>query len=200
MRKIILSLATSVDGYIARHDGSIDWLPESLLDEESFRADVLARADTVVMGRKTWDLWREREGPKPFPGKKCIVFSRRRAGLTQGRVQFTDEDPETVVRRVREATPTRSTAGGLWIAGGGEIARLCLEAGIVNEIVLNIVPVLLGDGVRLFPPRAGTTWLSLVQSTPLASGMLQLRYVPVRAPRRREIFEPSETPAELVAV
>jgi dihydrofolate reductase len=197
VRKITLHLAASLDGFIARRDGTVDWLPLPEADEGF--AEFLAGVDTVVMGRRTWDLAREREGEQPFPGRRCVVFSRRRAGQRQRGVQFTDEDPETCVRRLRE-TPPRRGAGGIWLVGGGEVVRLCLEAGIVNEVVLTLVPVLLGDGVPLFLPRAGTTWLKLLDCRAQANGLVQLRYVPAGRPRRREPAEEIVASPELVEV
>src|ERR1043165_781961 len=193
MRKITLCLSASLDGYIARRDGSVDWIspPDAAADLD--RAEFEAGVDIVIMGRRTWDVARDRAtGELPFAGKRCVVFGRTRAGqrLERGRVQFTEEDPETCVRRWRE-TPTRRGAGGIWLVGGGEIVRECLDAGIVNEIVLTLVPVLLGDGVPLFLPRGGTTWLKLLDCRTLDAGLVQLRYAPAGVPRRRRPeFEP----------
>lgn len=200
MRKITLHLSASLDGFIARRDGSVDWIPLPDAVPDFGLAEFKDSVDTVIMGRRTWDIAREREaGAPPFPGKRCVVFSRSRAGLRleRGRVQFTDEDPETCVRRLREVNPRRG-AGGIWLVGGGEIVRDCLDAGIVNEVILTLVPVLLGDGVRLFLPRGGTTWLKLLECRPLADGLVQLCYAPAGVPRRKEAIEEIVAPPELV--
>jgi dihydrofolate reductase len=198
MHKLTLSIAASLDGYIARRDGRIDWLAAGPDDDDQPGAALVARADTIVMGRRTWDLACERDGPQPFGGRRCVVFSRRRAGQRQGRAQFTDEDPETCVRRLRQTGAQRGS--GIWLVGGGEIVRLCLEAGIVNEVMLTLVPVLLGDGVPLFLPRAGTTWLKLLDARAGSDGRVLLRYAPAGFSPRREAVLEAAAAGELLAV
>jgi dihydrofolate reductase len=186
MRKITLAIAASLDGFIARRDGSVDWISPADDAADFNQAELMADVDTVIMGRRTWDIARDRAGgSSPFAGKRCVVFSRRRAGLRQGRTQFTDEDPETCVRRLRQ-TSARSGSGGIWLVGGGEIVRECLDAAIVNEVVLTLVPVLLGDGVPLFLPRGGTTWLKLTECRSFPDGRVLLRYQPAGVARPHE--------------
>jgi dihydrofolate reductase len=190
MRKITLAVTASLDGFIARRDGSIDWIPPADDLAELAHVELTARVDTIIMGRRTWDMERDRAGgAPPFSGKRCVVFSRRRAGLRQGRTQFTEEDPETCVRRLRQS-PARNGSGGIWLVGGGQIVRDCLDASIVDEVVLTLVPVLLGDGVPLFLPRGGTTWLKLFACRSFSNGRVLLRYEPVGARRRRLACEP----------
>ncbi len=196
MRKVTLSIVASLDGFIARRDGTVDWLSPRDLAPDHDHASFMAEVDTAVMGRRTWDLACEREGERPFADLRCVIFSRRRAGQRQRGVQFTDEDPETLMRRLRQMPGRR---GGIWLVGGGEIARLCLEAGVVNEVVLTLVPVLLGDGLPLFLPRAGTTWLKLLDCRSEPNGRVHLRYAPSGVPRTREPLVEAARTEELVA-
>ena len=171
-RPVTLYIAASLDGFIARRDGSIDWLPHPQAGGEDYGyAAFMAGVDTVVMGRKTYDCARELGDAASFPGRRCIVFSRRRGGLRRKGVRFVADEPAEFLRQLR----TRN-GGGIWLVGGGEIARECLEAGVVNTIVLTLVPVLLGEGVPLFLPRGGTTWLQLRASRSFAHGLVQLTY------------------------
>jgi dihydrofolate reductase len=171
-RPVTLYIASSLDGFIARRDGSIDWLPQPEKGGEDYGyADFMAGVDTVVMGRKTYDCARELGEAAAFPGRRCIVFSRRRGPARRQGVRFVAEEPAEFLRRLRARR-----GGGIWLVGGGEIARECLEAGVVNTLVLTLVPVLLGDGVPLFLPRGGTTWLQLRASRSFERGLVQLTY------------------------
>ena len=190
-RKITLYIAASLDGFIARRDGSIDWLPTEAGPEDYGYQEFLAGIDTVVMGRKTYDLARRRDGPEPFAGRRGVVFSRRRAGQRDGRTRFIGDDPADTVRELR-----MKRGRGIWLVGGGEIARECLEAGLVNEVVLTLVPVLLGDGLPLFLPRAGTTWLHLRGSRSFPNGLVQLTYETRRPERPPAKNEPTEMPVK----
>lgn len=184
-RPVILYIAASLDGFIARRDGSVNWLPLANAEEDFGYAEFYGGVDTALMGRKTYDLARELEGPTPFSGKRCVVFSRRRAGQRDRRTVFTADDPADTVRRLRE-----QRGGGIWLVGGGEIVRECFEAGVINEVILSLVPVVLGDGVPLFLPRAGTTWLQLRKTRAYANGLVQLTYGVGTRPRARVDEEP----------
>lgn len=183
-RPVTLFITSSLDGFIARRDGSADWLPAARGEKENGFAEFLADVDTVIAGRRTYDLAREREGPVPFGGRRCIVLSRRRAGTRGPRVQFTADEPAEVVRTLRDRR-----GRGIWIAGGGEIVRECLEAGVVNSVILSVAPLLLGDGVPLFLSRGGTTRLQLRATRSFAGGVVQLSYDVGSVPRAER--EPS---------
>lgn len=171
-RDVTLYIAASLDGFIARRDGSIDWLPRPANGHEDYGyAAFMAGVDTVAMGRRTFDVARELEGAASFHGCRCIVFSRRCARARTRGVRFVAEEPAAYLRGLR-----RKPGGGIWLVGGGEIARECFEAGVVSSIVLTLVPVLLGDGVPLFLPRGGTTWLRLRGSRAFDDGLVQLTY------------------------
>lgn len=177
-RKVILFVAASLDGYIARRDGSVDWLPRPSAAADFGHAEFWSDVGTVVMGRRTYDAAREHDGGASFGGRRCIVFSRRRAGTRDRFARFVAADPAEFVRELRTKSGRGRNENGdrIWLVGGGEIVRACLEAGVVNEIVLSIVPVLLGDGVPLFLPRGGTTWLELQRTRSFANGLVQLAY------------------------
>lgn len=179
-RKVTLFVAASLDGFIARRDGSIDWLPHPTAREDYGQGEFWSGVGTVLMGRRTYDAARAQDGAASFGGRRCVVFSRRRGGKRERAARFVSTDPAEFVRALR-TKPPRASAGGsaednIWLVGGGEIVRSCLDAGVVNEVVLSIVPVLLGDGVPLFLPRGGTTWLRLLHTRSFADGLVQLTY------------------------
>jgi dihydrofolate reductase len=172
MRKVKLFIAISLDGYIARADGGIDWL---FTDADYGYTAFYDAVDTVVMGRKTYDLAMGFD-EYPYPGKAGYVFSRSRSA-GDGRVTFVKDSPRSFVDNLRKL-PGRD----IWLVGGGELTRDFLAADLVDDMVISIHPILIGNGVPLFFPREGDLRLELVGSQSFPSGLVQIRYL--RTPRR----------------
>jgi dihydrofolate reductase len=167
-RRIVLYLAASLDGFIARRDGGIDWLP-ALGPEDYGYAQFLSTVDTVVMGRTTYEQILTL-GPYLYREKKGYVFSTRRRGR--------DEDVEFVSGDVAEfAADLRSAPGkDIWLVGGARLAQEFLHVGAVDVLVLTIIPRLLGEGIALFgvgPERP----LELIGSESYRDGLVQLTYL-----------------------
>ncbi|MFN7160054.1 MAG: dihydrofolate reductase family protein [Candidatus Gracilibacteria bacterium] len=142
---ITLYIAQSIDGYIATPDGSVDWLsPFEGLEEDYGYKVFLDTVDTLIIGRKTFDqivsfgVW-------PFFDKKVYVLSRNNApeNIPEG-VTFFKEFEE--IKKVMEVSK-----GNAWLVGGGEIIKLFLESSSIDELILSTIPVMLGDGIPLFP-------------------------------------------------
>jgi dihydrofolate reductase len=179
MRKLVYYLAASLDGYIARPDGSIDWLPVPTHKQDYGYAKFLERIDELIIGRKTYEQLLT-IGPWPYDGRKCHVLSRRWAGHRDVHAVFTDTGAAALLRRLRKQ-PGRD----IWLVGGGESAQTCFAAGVVDEIILTIVPLLLGEGRPLFLPRVAGTPLELRDTHTFPDGLVQLHYE-VQHPARRE--------------
>ncbi|HEY0780809.1 MAG TPA: dihydrofolate reductase family protein, partial [Thermoanaerobaculia bacterium] len=143
MRSVVLGLGISLDGYIARLDGSVDFL---FMPKDYSMAPFFATVDTLIMGRKTYDDALRMGGS--FDGSmSAYVLSRSLpSGDRPGGVVITGEAPADLVRRLR-----RRRGKDLWMMGGGVLARDFLAADLVDELYLGIVPVLLGEGLPLFP-------------------------------------------------
>ena len=163
-------IATSLDGYIARKDGGIDWLDSVQLEGEDYGFKAFFdTVDALVMGRNTYetalgfDAW-------PYVGKRCIVLTHRPATSLHGEEFFAGT-----------ATELRGKLAGEGVArayiDGGVVIRQFLEARLVSELTLSVVPLLLGDGIPLFGPGgAEQGWtLDLVRSWP--TGLVQSRYL-----------------------
>lgn len=181
MKKTTLYIAASLDGFIARPDGAVDWLPvpSATGGEDYGYAAFLDTVDTLLMGRKTYDQLLTL-GPWPYGDRRCVVFSATRGGTRDEHAEFVDCDIAACVRELK-AEPG---AGIIWLVGGAEIIAACLAGGVVDEIILTTVPVLLGEGIRLFPETRWATGLVLQDTRAFADGLVQHRYTlaPVAAP------------------
>jgi dihydrofolate reductase len=169
MRRICYQVATSLDGYIAGRDGEFDWIP---MDPEVDFAAMFARFDTLLMGRRTFEVARAM-GHASLPGKKTVVVSRtmrpeEHPGLTiLGEAQLAEG-----VARLRAEPGT-----DIWLYGGGALFRRLLDLGLVDTVELAMVPVLLGGGVPFLPERQSRTTLRLTGNRIYAtSGIALLEY------------------------
>jgi dihydrofolate reductase len=170
VRKLIYCLAASLDGYIARRDGSIDWLPAPGPQQDQGGARFFERIDELIIGRKTYEQVLNL-GPWPYGERPCHVLSRRWAGHRDVHAEFTDVGAATLLRRLR-----RKPGRDIWLVGGGESAQACFAAGVVDEIIVTIIPTLLGEGRPLFLPRPTGTKLKLRASQVFPDGRVQLHY------------------------
>ncbi|CAN5266290.1 dihydrofolate reductase family protein [soil metagenome] len=166
-RRVVLYVANSLDGYIAREDGSVDWLFDPYAHGyEFFYEDV----DTVIMGRKTYDVALGFE-EAPYSSKRAIIFSRTAKPSPYEGLEYTTEAPEAVVRRLREE------AGGIiWLVGGREISELLIEHELIDELIVSIHPKILISGIPLVASPKCAVDLKLVTYEVFKSGLVQLRY------------------------
>ena len=167
MRRIKLYTATSLDGFLARPDGGIDWLAT---EGDYGYARFYDSIDTVVMGRRTYETALS-FGAYPYPDRTGFVFSRERAGTIDENVTFLAEDVEEFVRSLR-LRPGRD----VWLVGGGELARAFFEKNLIDELQLFVHPILLGAGLPLFLPRPGDLRLRLLRCRSWPNGLVELHY------------------------
>lgn len=170
MRSVICYIASSLDGYIARPDGSLDWLPLAGGEEDYGYAEFYASVDTILMGRKTYDLVKS-FGTYPYEGKEAYVFSRSQGGQNDRHARFISDDPGVFISEVK-----RKSGRDIWLVGGGQILRAVLEAGQLDLIILTIIPILIGSGIPLFPATKGDHPLRLVRSRAYPNGLVQVEY------------------------
>lgn len=170
MRSLILGLGISLDGYIARKDGSFDFLimPKDFWKESM--APFFQTIDTAIMGRKTWDI--TRQGGEGFmSGIRSYVLSRSLQAGEQQNAIITRQTPRALVTAIR-----RKRGKDIWIMGGGEMAREFLKADLVDELYLGLVPVLLGEGIPLFPAGFPQRNFKLMENRTFSQGLVSLRY------------------------
>lgn len=168
MRRVVYSVAASLDGFIAGPGGEFDWIPH---DPDIDFAALFGRFDAMVMGRKTWEVTRAMGGAPAMPGIEPSVVSRTLtpadAGLTR---LFTDPAAAVAHFRAREGKD-------IWLFGGGSLFRSMLDEGLVDGVEVAVVPVLLGGGLPLLAPGTGRYSLRLAgQRRYDRSGIVLLTY------------------------
>jgi dihydrofolate reductase len=174
MRKVILSLSMSLDGYIARPNGEIDFLD---MPKDYSMAAFFAAVDTAVMGRKSLEAGLKMSGGTlPAMAMDLCVFSRTKPpGKCEGWT-FVDESPAEFVAKLR-----KRAGKDIWLMGGGELTRDFLKADLVDEIHLGIMPVLLGAGIPLFPTGFQQRNFSMIENETCSNGMIALKYKRARS-------------------
>ena len=171
MRKVVYSVAMSLDGYVAGPNGEADWISIDPEDDPGFDfAAWIARFDTVLIGRKTYEQFRAMGGGQAMPGVASIVASRTlRPEDCPGATVIGDG----LTDRVREL---RAGSGkDIWLFGGGVLFRSLLDAGLVDEVCVAVIPVLLGGGVPLLA-AGDRAKLRLTGHTVHKSGVVALEY------------------------
>lgn len=167
MRRVKLFVAWSLDGYIARSDGGVDWLFD---DQDYGMKDFMSTVDTVVMGRKTFEVM-EKFGPNVYEGKRNIVFSRSRQNGRDPRVEWISADAGGFIESLRD-----ERGGDIWVVGGGDLFMHLLHHEQIDDIILAIHPIILGDGIKLFPRKAATVELNLADVQTYDNGLLVVHY------------------------
>lgn len=171
MRKIILYIATSLDGYIASPDGSVEWLPTPPPGEDYGYADFLATADTTLLGRATYEQV-QTFGEWPYPTLTNYVFTRKApTEAAHPSVTFIAEDPTEFVQKLRQ-----EEGKTIWLIGGSTLAAPLLAAGLVDEMMLFVVPRLLGSGIPLWRLQDHQQPLKLLRTKSWPDGMALLHY------------------------
>lgn len=187
MRQVTFGVANSLDNFIARRDHAVDWL---LWGKEvaSVTSAFWKTIDTVVMGRKTYEV-ALKNGTTSYPGVKNYVFSRTMKNSPDRDVEIISEDAAVFVGKLKD-----SKGKGICIMGGGELAKSLFQAGLIDEICLNIHPVLLGSGIPLFFPMTHQSDLDLLECKPFKNGCVFLRYR-VKHARANSTLQPTPTRA-----
>ena len=175
MRNILLYIAASLDGYIARADGTIDWLEDkayTIKGEDFGYSSFIQTIDTTLMGHETYKTVAGFEAPFPYTDKTNYVFSRTPHPDTAS-VKFVSSDVVAFVKQLKQ-----QPGNDIWLIGGGQLNTLLLNAGLIDEIILTYIPVILGTGIPLFAPVAGEQMFKVLESKSFENGFVQLRLKP----------------------
>lgn len=167
-RLVRYQVAVSLDGFIAGPNGEYDWI---VMDPAIDFAALYKEFDTVIMGRKTYELAAAQGGHGAMPGMEVVVFSRTLRPATYPGVRILHDDPRDVVKALKARS-----GRDIWLFGGGELFRSLLTAGVVDTVEVAVMPVLLGSGIPLLPPGATAKLKLADQKTLPASGIVVLAY------------------------
>ena len=184
-RKIIVNIATSADGYVARLDGNLDWLTERPAPKGFYGLPEFERStDAKILGRKTFDRSLQL-GARFGAGAVHYVFSRRPppASVPAG-VQFVTESIGAFAERLRT-----QTGKNVWMMGGGDIIASFLDEDAIDEFIITIVPIFIGEGIPLLSPRHREVALRLLGIQQFPDGVVQLHY-DVQRDRRQNTNRP----------
>ena len=171
-RKVIVHIAASADGYIARPDGDLEWLtsrpaPKGFYGMNAFMKSI----DTAVLGRKTYEL-SLKMGAKFDSTRRTIVFSRQLPPpAAPSGVEFPSDAIGPFMSRLRD-----EPGKDIGLMGGGEIIASFLDEQAIDEFVISVVPVLNGDGIPLIARRHRDVPLDLVETQRFEDGLVQLHY------------------------
>jgi len=180
MRTVTYGAACSLDGFIAGEGGSIDWLHFSSDVQEVMKA-YWESIDTIVMGRKTWEFAATQgggcDGAADEGGISTYVFSRTLGAIQQPGVHIVSTDAGEFVRHLKSGE-----GKGICVMGGGELAQSLFSAGLIDEVGLNVHPVLLGSGVPFFRDAGRRIELELAECRMIDGGCVLTTY----RVRRRE--------------
>lgn len=176
-RKIIVSVAISADGFLGRADGSVDWLDRPQ-PKGNYGMGVFYRSiDTILWGRKTYEMalgFQE----KGIPGSafdtrvKNYVFTHTPPSSPAPKgVEFVSEPVKAFARRLRAAE-----GKDIWIMGGAGIIGSFLDEDEIDDFILAVIPVFIGEGIPLIAPRHRTVLLQLIASTKYSDGLVKLHY------------------------
>ncbi|MFN2413171.1 MAG: dihydrofolate reductase family protein [Pyrinomonadaceae bacterium] len=186
MRKVIFGGANSLDNFIARKDGGVDWI---LWGDETteLMKEMWAKFDCMVMGRKTYDFamqmgegeakektnskGKKKKAKNPYGNLKTYVFSRTLEAGERDGVEIVAEDAGDFVRKLK-----KQEGGDICVMGGGELGKSLLEAGVIDEVGFNIHPVLLGSGIPLFHEMKRQIDLELTECRQFKNGTVYLLY------------------------
>jgi dihydrofolate reductase len=181
MRTVTYGAACSLDGFIAPPDGSMDWLHFSR-DVQQVMTDYWATIDTMLMGRKTWEVATKMGGAGGggTGGITTYVFSRTLKSAGHG-AHLVSEDAGEFVRQLKQ-----QPGKGICVMGGGELAQSLLAAGVIDEVGMNTHPILLGSGVPFFRDPGRRISLELAESRVIDGGCVLSTYRVLAAPTKKK--------------
>src|SRR6267378_8345293 len=176
MRKIIVYIATSADGFIARKDGAVDWLDRPRPKGNYGIGEFWKSIDTILLGRKTYDfvvqfLKQGKSIPKADHEPKHYAFSRHPPKKVLPGFEFVKEPIKKFAKRLRS-----QKGKDIFMMGGAGIIASFLDCGAIDEFIIHVIPTFIGEGIPLMAPRHRTVPLKLVSIKKFSDGVVRLHY------------------------
>jgi len=172
MLEIIYYVATSLDGYIATSDGSVDWLSRfHTAGEDHGAGELEASVDALLLGAHTYEF-AVKLGHWPSPDKPSWVFTRRDLRILHPSITLTAQSPREVVELLASRGLRRA-----WLMGGGKLAASFHADRLISRYIVSLFPVLLGSGIPAFAPHSSRPdALRFAAAKPFKSGIVQITY------------------------
>ncbi|REE05532.1 dihydrofolate reductase family protein [Marinoscillum furvescens] len=173
MRKLSLFIATSLDGYIAKPNDDLEFLKLVEKEGEDYGyMEFISTVDTIIIGRKTYDYVVKAIGSEHYDnGKHDVYVITRTPRPSSGRTTFYTGHPADLVRDLK----TRD-GQNIYCDGGAEVVNELVKQDLVDEMTISIIPILLGEGVRLFQDHRPEQQLELIKTKSFDTGLVQLHY------------------------
>ena len=170
-KRIILYIAISLDGFIARKDGSVDWLsPYENGPEDYGYNEFYKKIRTVIMGNTTYKQVLS-FGDFPYKGKDCFVFTKNKDNLKDENVTFISKSAKDFISQLNLREDEN-----VWLVGGASIVDEFLKFDLIDEFIITLIPILLGEGIPLFKGKLNEKRLKLIDVKSFNSGLVQLHY------------------------
>ncbi len=171
MRKVILYIACSLDGFIAKPGEDLSFLDiVAKAGEDYGYSEFTNTVDTVIMGRRTYEWVMAQVQEFPHADKESFIITREMRESI-GNVHFYSDDLESLVNRLKQ-----KEGKNIFVDGGAEVVRMMMERHLLDEIILSIIPVILSDGIRLFSSEIPEQQLELQSAKSFETGLVQLHY------------------------
>jgi dihydrofolate reductase len=173
MRKVILGLAVTLDGFIEGPDGEYDWC---FTDQDYGLNEFFSRIDCIFIGRKSYEIakqYADKNGGELVPGMPRMteyIFSNTLKEVKDGATVLSG-DSIAAARRIKE-----EPGKDIWLFGGAALTDALMKEGLVDELWMSVHPILLGSGKPLFRPQDSRTRLTLLESKTYETGLVSLRY------------------------
>ena len=175
MRKIIVYIATSADGFIARKDGAVEWLDRPRTAGDYGMGAFFKSIDTILWGRKTYDMavrfQKEGKDAPDTSGIKNYAFSHKPPRKVARGFEFVKEPIKTFAKRLRS-----QKGKNIMMMGGGGIIASFLDAGEIDEFIIHVIPTFIGEGIPLVAPSRRNVSLKLLSSKKFSDGVVRLHY------------------------
>lgn len=174
MPKIILYIATSIDGYIAKSDGNLDWLTQfpNPTNEDYGYSELLSNCESIIVGSRTFTEISKFDIEWPYSNFKTYVISRQKNfEINTPNTELYSGDLKGVINYL-----ITNTSKNCWVVGGGKLVESLLNQNLIDEMIISIIPVLIGNGIPLFHKSSSESTWGLVNTKKYDSGVVTLTY------------------------
>ncbi|MBC9934162.1 dihydrofolate reductase family protein [Chitinophaga qingshengii] len=173
MRKLSLFIATSLDGYIAQPNDDLSFLKLVEKEGEDYGyTEFTSTIDTIIIGRKTYDYVLKEIGPSHYDnGQRDVYVITRTERPDTGRIHFHTGDITTLVQQLKNGN-----GKNIYCDGGAEVINELLKSDLIDEFIISVIPILLGNGTRLFKDGRPEQVLEFMTAKTFDTGLVQLHY------------------------